>query len=136
MAKWWLVSWTTYGTWLPGDERGYCTWRKRTYVAPPKRFAKPGEPQHRHGCCAEQNQDQQSQQRKLMDGKLGDSARGHSQHAFERADQTEVATRHEAAVGPNIPCSYSPQPCGQSAKRQSRECMEPVESAVYGSDSE
>jgi hypothetical protein len=39
MAKWWLVSWTTYGTWLPGDERGYCTWRKRTYVPPPKRYA-------------------------------------------------------------------------------------------------
>jgi hypothetical protein len=47
MGKWWLVSWTTYGTWLPGDERGYCTWRKRTYVAPPKRYAKAGEATYR-----------------------------------------------------------------------------------------
>jgi hypothetical protein len=43
MAKWWLVSWTTYATWLPGDKRGYCTFRGRIYVAPPKRYAKPGE---------------------------------------------------------------------------------------------
>jgi hypothetical protein len=44
MANWWLVSWTTYGTWLPGDPRGYCTWRKKKYIPPPKRYAKPGEP--------------------------------------------------------------------------------------------
>ena len=44
MAKWWLVSWTTYGTWLPGDSRGYCTWRGEKYIPPPKRYAKPGEP--------------------------------------------------------------------------------------------
>lgn len=43
MAKWWLVSWTTYGTWLPGDKRGYCTRRGKIYVPPPKRYAKPGE---------------------------------------------------------------------------------------------
>jgi len=44
MAKWWLVSWTTYGTWLPGDKRGYCTHRSKVYVPPPIRYAKPGEP--------------------------------------------------------------------------------------------
>lgn len=44
MSKWWLVSWTTYATWLPGDLRGYCTWRGEQYVPPPKRYAKPGEP--------------------------------------------------------------------------------------------
>jgi hypothetical protein len=43
VAKWWLITWTTYGTWLPGDERGYRTWRGRSYVAPPKRYAQPGE---------------------------------------------------------------------------------------------
>src|SRR4051812_15400731 len=43
MSKWWLISWTTYGTWLPGDKRGYCTWRGKHYVPPPKRYAKPGE---------------------------------------------------------------------------------------------
>ena len=43
MGKW-LVSWTTYGTWLPGDKRGYCTWRGGVYVPPPKRYASPGEP--------------------------------------------------------------------------------------------
>jgi hypothetical protein len=26
-----------------GDPRGYCTWRKKKYVEPPKRYAKPGE---------------------------------------------------------------------------------------------
>lgn len=44
MPNWWLVSWTTHATWLPGDERGYCTWRKKEYVPPPKRYAKSGEP--------------------------------------------------------------------------------------------
>ncbi len=44
MAKWWLISWTTYGSWLPGDERGYRTWRGREYVPPPERYAQPGEP--------------------------------------------------------------------------------------------
>jgi hypothetical protein len=44
MPKWWLISWTTYATWLPGDSRGYCTWRGKQYVAPSKRYAKPGEP--------------------------------------------------------------------------------------------
>jgi len=44
MAAWWLVSWTTYATWLPGDKRGFCTWRKRVYIPPPKRYAKPDEP--------------------------------------------------------------------------------------------
>lgn len=43
MSKWWLISWTTYGTWLPGDKRGYCTWRGKQYVPPPERYAKPGE---------------------------------------------------------------------------------------------
>lgn len=23
MDRWWLLTWTTYGTWLPGDERGF-----------------------------------------------------------------------------------------------------------------
>jgi hypothetical protein len=43
MAKWWLISWTTYATWLLGDKRGYCTWRGKQYVPPPRRYAKPGE---------------------------------------------------------------------------------------------
>ena len=21
--RWWLLTWTTYGTWLPGDQRGF-----------------------------------------------------------------------------------------------------------------
>lgn len=43
-GKWWLVTCTTFGTWLPGDPRGFQTWRGREYVPPPKRYAKPGEP--------------------------------------------------------------------------------------------
>lgn len=41
--KWWLVTWSTYGSWLPGDPRGFQTWRGRDYVPPPKRYATPGE---------------------------------------------------------------------------------------------
>ena len=43
MGKWWLITWTTYGTWLPGDPRGFQTWRGETYIPPPSRYAKPGE---------------------------------------------------------------------------------------------
>ncbi len=42
-GKWWLVTWTTFGTWLPGDPRGFQTWRKREYVPPPRRYAQPDE---------------------------------------------------------------------------------------------
>ena len=42
-AKWWLVTFGTYGVWLPGDPRGFQTWRGREYVPPPARYAKPGE---------------------------------------------------------------------------------------------
>jgi hypothetical protein len=43
MGKWWLITWTTYASWLPGDPRGYRTFRGRFYVPPPKRFAREGE---------------------------------------------------------------------------------------------
>lgn len=39
----WLVTWTTYGSWLPGDPRGFRTFRGREYVPPSERFAKNGE---------------------------------------------------------------------------------------------
>lgn len=42
-GKWWLVTWTTYGTWLPGDPRGFQSWPGREYVPPPARYAAPGE---------------------------------------------------------------------------------------------
>lgn len=44
MALWWLVTWTTYGSWLPGDRRGFQTRRCKEYVPPPPRYAKAGEP--------------------------------------------------------------------------------------------
>jgi hypothetical protein len=44
MAKWWFVTWSTYGWWLPGDPRGFQTRRGREYVPPPARFAKSDEP--------------------------------------------------------------------------------------------
>ena len=43
-GKWWLVTWTTYASWLPGDPRGFRTWRGRAYVPPPARYASAGEP--------------------------------------------------------------------------------------------
>lgn len=43
-TKWWLITWTTYGSWLPGDPRGFRTRRGKEYVPPPRRYAKPGEP--------------------------------------------------------------------------------------------
>lgn len=47
MSNWWLITWTTYGTWLPGDPRGFQTWQGRRYIPPPARYAKPGEPTYR-----------------------------------------------------------------------------------------
>lgn len=38
-GKWWLVTWTTYGSWLPGDPRGFRTWRGREFVPPRRRYA-------------------------------------------------------------------------------------------------
>ena len=43
-GKHWLVTINTYGTWLPGDPRGFQTRHGREHVPPPTRFAKPGEP--------------------------------------------------------------------------------------------
>ena len=43
-GKHWLVTWTTYASWLPGDPRGFQTRHSREYVPPPARYAKPGEP--------------------------------------------------------------------------------------------
>ncbi len=40
----WFVTWTTYGSWLPGDPRGFRTFRGKEYVPPPERYAKDGEP--------------------------------------------------------------------------------------------
>jgi len=39
----WLVTINTYGSWLPGDPRGFRTKRGREYVPPPARFARRGE---------------------------------------------------------------------------------------------
>jgi hypothetical protein len=39
----WLVTWSTRGTWLPGDARGFRTRRGKEYVPPPARYAKHGE---------------------------------------------------------------------------------------------
>ena len=44
MSQWWLITWTTYGTWLPGDPRGFQTWQGHEFVPPPARYAKLGEP--------------------------------------------------------------------------------------------
>ena len=38
-----LITWTTYGTWLPGDPRGFQTREAREYVPPPARYAREGE---------------------------------------------------------------------------------------------
>lgn len=42
--KWWLITWTTYASWLPGDPRGFRTRRGKEYVPPPRRYTNPGEP--------------------------------------------------------------------------------------------
>jgi hypothetical protein len=44
MTVWWLITWGTYGSWLPGDPRGFRTWRRREYVPPPYGKAQGGEP--------------------------------------------------------------------------------------------
>jgi hypothetical protein len=40
---WWLITWSTFGSWLPGDPRGFQTWRGKECVPPPTRYAKAGE---------------------------------------------------------------------------------------------
>jgi hypothetical protein len=40
---WWLITWTTYGSWLPGDPRGFRTRDAKEYVPPPRRYAGRGE---------------------------------------------------------------------------------------------
>jgi len=42
--RWMMLTWTTYGAWLPGDPRGFRTRRGRQYIPPPQRYAKPNEP--------------------------------------------------------------------------------------------
>jgi hypothetical protein len=44
MTIWWLVTWGTHGSWLPGDPRGFRTWRRREYVPPQYGEAASGEP--------------------------------------------------------------------------------------------
>ncbi|QDV90513.1 Bifunctional purine biosynthesis protein PurH [Phycisphaerae bacterium RAS2] len=39
----WLLTWTTYGTWLPGDARGYVS-RTSTDAGPHEIFSSPGQP--------------------------------------------------------------------------------------------
>jgi len=42
-----LITWTTYGCWLPGDRRGFRTRRTKEFVPPPARYSdgEPYEPQ-------------------------------------------------------------------------------------------
>lgn len=54
--KWWLVTWSTYGSWLPGDPRGFQTWRGKEHVPPPKRYAKPGEETYKPKAYADKYQ--------------------------------------------------------------------------------
>ena len=42
--RWVLLTWTTYGAWLPGDPRGFRTRHGRRYVPPPQRYTDPDEP--------------------------------------------------------------------------------------------
>ncbi|MCH8828678.1 MAG: hypothetical protein IID45_03770 [Planctomycetes bacterium] len=44
MGKWWLVTFGTYGQWLPGDPRGFKTWRGHRYVPPTYGKNRFGEP--------------------------------------------------------------------------------------------
>ena len=39
MNQSWHITWNTYGTWLPGDPRGFQSWQGRKHVPPPKRYA-------------------------------------------------------------------------------------------------
>lgn len=54
-AKWWFITWTTYGSWLPGDPRGFRTRDAKEYVPPPRRYAKPGEATYDSGEYADRH---------------------------------------------------------------------------------
>ena len=38
-SRWYLITWTTHGSWLPGDPRGFRTYGHRVDIPPPKRYA-------------------------------------------------------------------------------------------------
>lgn len=50
--QWFLVTWTTYGSWLPGDPRGFRTRHAKEYIPPPRRYAKADEPAYHAGSYA------------------------------------------------------------------------------------
>ncbi len=37
--RWFLITWTTHGSWLPGDARGFRTRRHKSNIPPPRRYA-------------------------------------------------------------------------------------------------
>jgi hypothetical protein len=43
MDRYWLLTWTTYGTWLPGDKRGFVS-PVRTGAGSERRHNQPGTP--------------------------------------------------------------------------------------------
>ena len=55
MGKWWLVTWVTYGSWLPGDPRGFKTWRRRRYIPAPQGKSYFGEPTYNPANYAEEH---------------------------------------------------------------------------------
>lgn len=57
MTVWWLITWGTYGSWLPGDPRGFRTWRRREYVPSPFGRAQGGEPIYDSAAYAERHED-------------------------------------------------------------------------------
>ena len=66
-GKWWFITCTTFGTWLPGDPRGFQTWRGRRYVPPPKRYAKPGEQTY---CAVDYTDEYQATMDALSEGSV------------------------------------------------------------------
>jgi|SRR5580700_3082578 hypothetical protein len=56
MTVWWLITWGTYGSWLPGDPRGFRTWRRREYVPPPYGRAESGEATYDPSAYAQRNE--------------------------------------------------------------------------------
>ena len=44
MEQYYLITWTTYGTWLPGDKRGFRTYHGDNYIPPPERYSDNDEP--------------------------------------------------------------------------------------------
>ena len=71
-----------------------------------------------------------------MNSHLRNATFRHYDHAYESADNTKVAARHEGFVRLNLASSGCPESNSDRAERKDGEAMEPGKSTINGIDTE